>query len=183
MTAWYDIIGSIAISGAVILMIVTLNINMNSSGDEIFKSSYSQSAAISSAQVIESDIYKAGYKATGNKVLQSDSINFKFVSDINNDGSSDTVYYYRSTSSTPDKPVYRKVNSAAAIIVGSYSQFTFSYYDSLANILSYPTVSTQTGRNRIQSIELTSIIRWPSPNSDSVYQSASWRKLISPRNL
>ncbi len=179
-----DLLGSFLIGGTIILMIVNLNIAINNSGQEIFKSTYSQSAAVSSALTVENDLYKAGYRSTGNKILMADSTNIIFTGDLDNNNIQDTVYFYRGIlSATADYPLFRQVNFGTAIMVGQYSVCVFVYYDSLGNNISYSSLSSQTGRNAIRSIEFTAQVKWPVPNEDSLYQSTVWRKLISPRNL
>lgn len=71
-------------------------------------------------------------------VLEADSTNLEFRSDINNDGGIDTVEYYVGTVSelahTPnpdDRFLYRKVNGSptSGFRVGSISIFNFAYLD------------------------------------------------------
>lgn len=178
-----DHLGGFIIAGTVMLLIVNLNVMMNDASQEIFRSSYSQSAALSSALIVENDIYRAGYRISGDKITLADSLNFRFNADINNDSIPDIVYYYLGTATGLDKPLFRRVNTETAVQVAAYSTFSFAYYDSLANALSAATLSTQTGRNRIRSIELLSTTRWPSANAEGRYQSTVWRKTITPRNL
>jgi len=77
-----ELLGASIIGGFIMLIGLALNMQISDSSREIFQSTYNQRSAITASQVIEYDLYKAGYAATGEKITQADSNAVKFRSDL-----------------------------------------------------------------------------------------------------
>jgi hypothetical protein len=179
-----DHIGAYIVAGTIIFLLLNMNLMNNNASQEYFNSSYVQEAATASARVIENDLYRLGYRVPANVILFADTLSVRFLADINNDSIPDTVYYYLNNAvATLDKPFYRKINGTAALIVASFNQFKFNYYDSLGSALTLATLTSQAGRNRVRSIELVSYSRWSSASAQGIYQGAAWQKRITPKNM
>ena len=81
-----------------------------------------QRQAVSSAEVIENDIYKMGYRIDSAMLLIADSTEIEFVSDINNNGVNDKIHYYlkdtlsmSGTYNPDDKILWRDLNDASSL--------------------------------------------------------------------
>lgn len=183
-----ELLGSSVIASYIILIIFSLNMRMNDSASQYFQNTFNQRNAITAGQVIEYDFYKIGYKATGNKILQADSNAIKFVADIANNGTVDTITYYLSsknilntTTNPNDMLLYRRQNqtvNTTAIV----SRFYLQYYDSLLNNLSYASLTNQTNRANIRIIRAY-VKTELADQSDNSYSPMEWRKEFRPRGI
>lgn len=184
-----ELLGASIIGGIIMLIGFVLNMQISDSSREIFQSTNNQRNAITAAQVIEYDLYKAGYGITGEKVLQADSNAVKFKSDIDNNGTIDTIYYYigatssmTSTTNPNDKQLYRKINNQSANLVSIITRFNLVYYDSTGNQLSYPSLSSSIHRAEIRGIR--TYVKTELPDAiNNHYNPMEWREMIRPRNL
>ncbi len=191
-----ELIGASIIGAMIMLIGIGLNFQINESSREIFQNTYNQRAAITSGQVIEYDFYKAGYKATSEKLIQADSSTIKFKSDIDDNGTVDTVYYYlgskdslKSTTNPNDKKLFRKINSQTANTVALVTRFLLTYKDSIGNTLSYSSLTNAATRAKVRSIRVYIKTELPDPvyttsNRDiKSYNPLDWKKTIRPKNL
>lgn len=190
MWSLLDVVGASAIGGMVILMVITINLQMNSLSSEIVENNLVQSRLTSSAEVFKYDLYKIGYRATGSIISVADSTQIQFLADINNDSNVDTVYYYfvppiQDTSGAavnPNGTLYRLLNNGSAQIAGFATNFTLSYYDSLGQMISYQYLSNQSYRNKIRNLKVDM-----TASSDYQlnynYQKTDWSSMIIPKNL
>lgn len=188
MSDLIELIGSTVIAGYVILIVFALNAKVSSSASQYYQDTFNQQSAITSAQIIEDDFYKIGYKATGNKIVQADSSLIKYVSDYNDNGTIDTISYYlsntsamSSTTNPNDKLLYRKINQnvyTSAIVTRFYLQ----YFDSVLNNLSYASLTSMANLARIRTIRVLIRTELADP-IDSSYAPVEWRKEFRPRNL
>ena len=145
-----DIIGSVFVGGLLLIILFRLN---NSATSTLYNSTSEltvQQAMVSVVQVMESDFRKIGYCKDWTKIpnpsksiLYADSNSIKFLTDVNNDGVVDSLYYYigatSALSNTPnkrDRLLYRVVNKDVprSSNVG-ITKFTFKYYDALGNAI------------------------------------------------
>lgn len=182
------LMGSTVIAGYVMFIILSLNLRMNATASQYYENTFNQRNAVTAGQIIEHDLYKIGYKASGNKILQADSSQIKFVSDITNNGTVDTISYYLSnknllntTANPNDMILYRKRNqteNTAAIVTRFYLQ----YYDSLLNKLTYASLSNQTIRTKIRLIRVYVKTEFADP-IDNFYGPMEWQKEFRPRNM
>jgi hypothetical protein len=182
-----DIVGSVIMGG--VLMVILLSTNSNAvqntytyGGDVSL-----QQGLTSVTQIIDSDFRKIGYSSILTVVLDptkiillADTSSIKFLSDVNNSGSIDTVYYYLSAatelsySTNPrDRNLYRMthdaVSSAVTMRCPGVTIFRFAYFDSLGNALSCP-VSTLA---KIAKIQISLKMESASPYNGT-YVSTAW---------
>ncbi len=189
MSYLLDVLGSYIVGALVILMIVGLNTNISKGSNEIVFSNIAQSNLSSIADVINHDFNKIGYRISSDAIAVADSNHLKFYADLDDNGNEDTLYYYggltSELSATPnsnDFLLYRILNNASPKSSMAVTKFQLTYYDSLGNQLSNSSLTVQTGRNSIRSIQVYIKQESTSP-IDGVYQGAEWKKTITPRNL
>jgi hypothetical protein len=184
-----ELLGASIIGGFIMLIALTLNMQISDSAREIFQSTYNQRSAITASQVIEYDFYKAGYGVTSEKVIHADSNAVKFRSDLDNNGTIDTIYYYTgatsamtSTTNPNDKQLYRKVSSQSANLVSIITRFNIVYYDSIGNQLNYSTLSSSVQRSKIRGMR--AYVKTELPDAiNNLYNPMEWREMIRSKNL
>jgi hypothetical protein len=134
------------------------------------------------SDVIDYDFRKIGYRRTGTKIITADTSTFTFWSDIDNNGSVDSVRYFLSSTSTlantpnpNDRILYRLVNSQSTA-GGNMGviRFRLTYYDSLNAVTS--TLSA------IRAIKVQMTVQSPYPINGE-YSTAYWEALFRPRSL
>jgi type II secretory pathway component PulJ len=189
-----DILGSILIGGLIMLILFRLNASATSNLYNNTSEANVQSAMISVGTVLEHDFRKIGYCKDWTKIpdptkaiLFADTSSIKFLTDINNNGSVDTLYYYlgptSELSNTPnprDRLLYRVVNGETpkSSNVG-ITKFKLIYFDSFGNTLATPV----TPPGQIQKMQIDLQVENPEP-IDSTYVVAFWRQLrLTARNL
>ena len=189
-----DILGSIIIGGLILLILFRLNTSATSNLYNNTSEANVQSAMISVGTVLEDDFRKIGYCKDWTKIpdptkaiLFADTSSIKFLADLNNTGTVDTVYYYLGPTSellnTPnprDRLLYRVINNETpkSSNVG-ITEFKLTYFDSFGNVLSTP-VSPP---GQIQKMQIDLRVENPEP-IDSTYVVAFWRQLrLTARNL
>ena len=189
-----DILGSIIIGGLILLILFRLNTSATSNLYNNTSEANVQSAMISVGTVLENDFRKIGYCKDWTKIpdptkaiLFADTSSIKFLTDINNDGTVDTIDYYLGPTSellnTPnprDRLLYRVVNNEApkSSNVG-ITEFKLIYFDSFGNVLTTPVNPP----GQIQKMQIDLRVENPEP-IDSTYVVAFWRQLrLTARNL
>lgn len=149
-----DIIGSVIMGGIVLTSLLNTNVNTvqniyNYGGDVTV-----QKYLADVVDTIDSDFRKIGYSSILTTVLDptkviisADTSTIKFLSDVNNNGTIDTVYYYLGTTNgQSNKVLYRithdNVSNAVTVLFPGVTILYFAYYDSSGNKLSCPVSST-----------------------------------------
>ncbi len=188
MSEIIKLIGATVIAGFVILIIFSLNIRMSDSANQLYQDTFNQRNVITSAQILEYDFYKIGYNVAGNKIIQADSSIIKYLSDVDNNGTIDTVTYYTgsktalsSTANPNDMELYRKLNQTISSI-SIVTRFNLSYYDSSNGNLPYASLTNQLNRAKIRTIRV--LVKTELPDSSAnLYSPIDWREKIRPKNL
>lgn len=189
MSSWLDIVGSFIVGAFIVLIVSNINLVIASSSSEILFSNIEQYKLSNSLNTMEQDFDKIGYQVTGEKISLAEKRKIKFKADIDDDGSAESLYYYRgtksemsSTQNPNDRPLYRSIGGQNPLNIGSITDFVVSYYDSTGQKLSYSSLQNSSVRERIRSVQI--YIKVESPELvDSVYQGAEWQRKISPKNL
>ena len=183
-----DILGSMIIGSAVVLIILVLNLNIISSSGENLNTNIAQRDLTTTALVMEYDLYKMGYRVAESKIAIADSNKIKFYTDLDNNGTKDSILYYlgdiskdNSTPNPHDRPLYRQENNDIATAF-SVADFNLVYHDSIGNILDYDQLTTQAGRDYIKTINVALTIESGEP-IDGSYQTSRWGRKITPKNL
>jgi hypothetical protein len=195
-----DIIFSAVIAGAVLLMIISMNQTVSSSTFVSTNELSIQTNMTTLVRIVETDFRKIGYCKDPLKILDpSKSIKtvgrtmIKFISDVQNDGTVDTVEYTlgdttscRVTPNPRDRMLYRTISSSAT---GKKTQgyslgvlrFDFIYYDALADsILLAKAVADPSS---IYSLQLSVLLESPYAY-DTTYSYSYWRQIrLAARNL
>ena len=193
-TTILDILGSIIIGG--ILMTIAWRLSdaatektYNNSGELAL-----QQNLVTVAQIIEWDFRKIGYCADWKKlpdptkaILYADTSSIKFLSDIDADGTLDSIFYYlgptselSATENPRDRVLYRVVNNETPAQSNlGVTRFYMVYYDALGDSVHFPV----TNYGIIASIEINVVVENVAAY-DQKYSSAYWRQIrMVSRNL
>ncbi|MDO8550265.1 MAG: hypothetical protein Q7S39_08970 [Ignavibacteria bacterium] len=188
-----DILGSMIIGGTLMVILWRLN-------DATTATTYNYSGELSLQQnlatvalIIENDFRKIGYCANWNqmpdsgKILLAENDKIKFLTDVENDGFIDTMYYYLGptselsmTENPRDRVLYRVINSQTPVASNlGVTQFYLIYFNPLGDTIPFPI--TQPGEVSTMEINLTVE---NTAAYDQQYSSAFWRQIrLVARNL
>ena len=184
-----DIVGSMVIGSIVVLILLLLNLNIISSSSENRNTNIAQRDLTTAVWVMEYDLYKTGYRVAGSKIAIADSNEIKFYTDLDNDGSKDSIHYYlgnisefSSTSNPLDRPLNRQENDNSIATAFRVVDFNIAYHDSIGNILNYSLLNNQAGRDFIKTMSVILTIE-SGEHIEGKYQNSRWEKKITPKNL
>jgi hypothetical protein len=189
-----DLFGSFAIGAFLLLMVFRLNGTVAQATYTNGSDLTVQENLVSLVHIIEEDFRKIGYCADPTKIpdpsksiVSASQNGISFLTDVNGDGSVDTVKYSVGTpsslTSTPnprDMLLFRKVNnqSTSGYSLG-LTQFQFLYYNAVSDSLTFPV----TVPSAIYEIRISVILESPFAY-DTLYSYAYWRQLrLAARNL
>lgn len=189
-----DVIGSIIIAGILMLSIFRLQ---NSSTEDLYRGTGNLTAQTNLAtvvQILESDLRRIGYCADWQKIpvpteaiLYADSTSIRYLTDINNDGSIDTMHYYfdfnKDIPETPnprDRFLYIVSNSESPVDVNmGITQFKMEYYNALGTKLNFPIPDPR----EIYSMQIDITVEDVAAYNEN-YQTVFWRQIrMAARNL
>ncbi len=183
MATILDILGSMVIRGAIVLIMLSLNLSMhNALYQKTQRLMVKQNLTVPS-QVFLSDLILAGYNATPSTTMQTAlPTEIQFLGDVDNNSVTETVRYYLSAAAgtVPEHRIlYRSINGSVSEVARDIDSLTFLYYDAsgvvtgtLANIRSvYVQFSMVSGYALTNDVE------------QQEYEKAFWERLIVPPNL
>jgi hypothetical protein len=198
MNILLDILGSIVTGGMVLLIHFGLISKMNNVSTDLLLSNINASDAVEITKIIESDVYKIGYRDTTSIVFElAQQCSVQFKAAINVDSLPKSIFYYTGTTSQMtstknpnDKPLYRQIIGQNPVMIGIVRDFNLTYLDSAGNSIAYAYLTTQTQRNQIQGLTLllkvessaTVLKDERSQTKNDVYPFVEWRKTIYPKN-
>ena len=182
-----DIVGSIIIGGVLIVILLTTNSSavqnsFNYGGDLTIQQSLKLVV-----DTLDHDFSKIGYTSIATvaidptkRIVLADTSRIKFLSDIDNDGIIDTVYYYLGPTSElagsinpRDRILYRvtwdSVSPSATLRYPGITVFRLVYSDVNGNTLSSPVAAT----SNISKIQIYLKMESSVPYN-SVYVSTNW---------
>lgn len=183
MGIMFDIIGSILVRTAIVLIVLRMNVSLNTMVSETVAHSTIQQELSILRQVMSNDFEYAGLNvAPGTAFIDARLHDIRFQADLNNDGIPETVEYHRSTTTdlihTPnpnDRRLYRQVNGGTPLYVANgITKFDFIYYD--ANGIQ----TTNKVLIKSFSINVTLQDGYPIENK---YASSYWEQSFFPLNL
>ncbi len=193
-TTILDIIGSIIIGGFILLILYRTNAsateNTYNNGSDLIV----QEDITTIVEILENDFRKIGYCEDWTKIpdptksiIYADTSSIKFLTDTQNDGTVDTLYYYLGpTSDLPNTPnpndriLYRQVdnNPPQGISLG-VTEFNMLYFGALGDTLSFPIATP----GAIASMQITIRVE-NSAAYNNKYEDAFWRQIrLAARNL
>lgn len=192
-----DIVGSYIIAGVLLTFMLNMDRNITQANYTSVNDVVVQTNIVNAAKIIETDFRRIGYCANPNnipdpsKAIMSASQNgISFITDINNDGTVDTVTYsigtaaaLKQTANPKDFMLYRKVKTGAASSTQTFSigltQFQFVYYDAQEDSLAFPIAVPSS----VYEMRLTMQLQSPFAY-DTIYSYSYWREMrLASRNL
>ena len=192
-----DLIGSTIIGGFLLLLLFRLNDATVENNYVYGGEAIAQSNMVEVVQLVEHDFRKIGYCKDWDKIpdpsksIISASLNsIKFLTDEDNDGNIDTIYYYlgstdelNKTPNPNDRMLYRVLNSNPPI--GANLGVTqFDYYDALGNQLTFPITVPSAIYTMQINIKVEDVYGYDRKNDEETYASAFWRQVrLASRNL
>ena len=189
MSDWLDLVGSFAIGGLIILMLINFNLSVNGAATQNSFSNVTQRQIVSSVDVIEYDFYKIGYRVNGDNITKADSNEILFKTDLDNNGVEDEIRYFLTSTSTMsstfnpnDKILRREVNDENSLTPIVVTDLNFSYYDSLGQMIDYSYLTDQLYRDQIKTIKVSIGIE-SGELLDDKYETIHWEKIIRPKNI
>jgi len=198
-TTILDILGSIIIGGLLMLILFRLT---DGAAENTYN--YSQDLIVQEnlttvVEILESDLRQAGYcknwtksRAPNPAILAADTSSIKFLVDLQNTGTMDTVKYYlgptselTNTTNPNDRLLYRVINGETPRSANlGITEFNLDYFDTFGNKLTCP-VSTP---DMIKSVQVSVKVEDPEPRINQYgkleYVDAFWRQFrLEARNL
>ena len=189
-----DIIGSILIGGIIMLSIFRVN---NSSTENMYRGTgnlIAQTNLATIVRILETDFRKIGYCADWKQIpvptsaiLFADSTSLRYITDVDKNGSVDTMYYYfdaatdiPGTTNPRDRFLYRVVNSETPIGVNlGVTQFKMEYFNALGTKLNFPISDPREIYTMQIDISVEDMDAY-----DQKYQTIFWRQIrMAARNL
>jgi hypothetical protein len=189
-----DIIGSILIGGIIMLSIFRVN---NSSTENMYRGTgnlIAQTNLATIVRILETDFRKIGYCADWKQIpvptsaiLFADSTSLRYLTDVDKNGSVDTMYYYfdaatdiPGTTNPRDRFLYRVVNSETPIGVNlGVTQFKMEYFNALGTKLNFPISDPREIYTMQIDISVEDMDAY-----DQKYQTIFWRQIrMAARNL
>ncbi len=193
MGVMIDIIGSTIIRGAIVLVILNLNINLNNALSQKTVRAALKQKMVVPAQILTDDIRLAGYNQTGTKYFPlADTSKIMFYADVDNNGVQDLVYYFLGTPDPISKHqvLYRQLNAGQNFaLVRDVISLRFTYYKrDGSTFTSLPASGLSDSTIKSISIKLTiesniQAIEGIGTDNTASYQTAYWERTIFPQNL
>jgi hypothetical protein len=176
MNTLLDLAGSYIIGGLVLLAIVGFMLSFTSRSQENQLNEITQRSVVEIGDIIEHDIKKLGYRvSSGDKILSISQNSIFFLSDIDNNGTTDTISYsveILKNKSYLKKRIGKPVNSEW---IHPIESFWVSGLDSLGKKVNDP--------DEVESIFLELKIKQVSMKNSGSEIIAVWNRKIYPKNL
>ena len=189
-----DILGSIIMGGLLLLILWRLDASATDNNFNYGAEVALQQNITTVALILEHDFRKIGYCKDYNKIpdpsksiISADSTSIKFLTDVNDDGNVDTIYYYlgpiselASTPNPRDRLLHRIINGQTHQEANlGVTKFRLNYFGALGDTLSFPINNP----GSISIIEINLQVE-NSYAYNNQYSQAFWRQLrLAARNL
>lgn len=189
-----DIMGSVIIAGILMISIFRLQ---NSTTEDLYRGTGNLTAQTNLAtvvQILETDFRRIGYCADWQQIpvpteaiLYADSSSIKYLTDVDQNGLIDTMYYYfdpsTDISSTPnprDRFLYRVANSETPVDINmGVTQFKMEFYNAMGSKLNFPIADPREIYSMQIDITVEDVAAY-----DEKYQTIFWRQIrMAARNL
>ncbi len=192
MGVMFDIIGSILVRTAIVLIVLRMNVSLNTMMSETVAHATIQKELSILREVMAADFEYAGLNvAAGTGILDAQVGSIKFQGDLQSDGSIETIYYYYGglgelldTPNPSDRKFYRQINSETPLVVAhGLTKCVFTFYNASgsqtwdeAQIKSFSiSMTMQDGRIVVES--------WKDGAQVLTYPSSYWEQTFYPWSL
>lgn len=178
MGSMLDTLGSIAIGGLVVLILITVTLQFTERTSNTRVSEITNFTINETGQIIERDFSKLGYRTDGNPPIVSfDSTHISFFGDLENDGEPENIIYSLKKSKN-ETLLIREVLTDEGVKISDWStpikELIIICYDKNNKITKEP--------NLVKSIEFSFTLT--SKETDATTDiGAYWNKRMFPRNL
>lgn len=145
-TTIIDILGATIIGGIVLMNLLIMNQNVVQAESMYGHDKNLQIDVVILATIMDRDFGLMGYcgdftKMDTTSILYGDSVSVRFLADVDNNGSFDTLYYFTSDTATlshtpnpRDRILYRQLNSNPPFVVANnITEFNLKYYYTFSN--------------------------------------------------
>ncbi|MFH1862412.1 MAG: hypothetical protein ABH878_06315 [bacterium] len=183
MSTLLDLVGSFVIGGLLLLMLLSVNANVSQVSTEDQLELIVQENLAELVSEIEYDFRKIGYQVSNPAlaIISGDSTSVIFWTDIDNNGSLDSVSYslgatseVTGTVNPRDRILHRAVNGQQTLGSLGAVDFRLRYFDLQG-------VQT-TNMGLVKSIEYYLLLESQFP-ADTTYARSAWTSVIRPKNL
>ena len=178
MDSFLGFIGSFLIGGLLLLSILTFQSDLRDYSYKHTNALIARDNAKGVIEVLEAEFFQIGAGIIGTAFVEHDSNSIKYSTDLDRDGTIDSVSYFLSNtldSATPnpnDKILYRVVNNGPPLSIAmGVIDFKVKYFNSNGAETTFCT--------EITSVEVTLEMENTIPY-DGEYSSFLWRKKITP---
>ena len=185
MSVFLDILGSFLIGSMLAVSVMRMDADVTARSYQRSLEYVAQASAETVTDFVTDDLRKVGYGVYGPAVIMADSTRIRFLADLGDDGTVDTIYYAASgpsdmadTPNPADCMLRRKLNGNPfeEIRVG-LTRMRFSYFDAEGDSLASP-VDT----DLVRSIRVDLVVESPVCYGDC-YEAAGLRFAVRPKNL
>lgn len=183
--SFVELVGTTVLAGAVILAVLGLNFLVSDSSRDFGSDLIVQETMTDFTQLIQCDFAKIGCRvAAGPAILISRPDTLKFLGDIDNNGTIDTVQYFKtpvsslsSTKNPNDFLLCRVVtpNTRTLRMNVGLTRFDLTYLDS--------TGASTVNPASVRGVKISGRVESQSPRADGRYSGSYWENTIYPRNL
>jgi len=194
----FGLIISYVIAGFLMIMIFTINYNVGFSNQEVTTTLIKETHTQAVKQILTNDIPKIGYQQGGvitNTFIKATDIELSYRSDLDNDGSVETITWTYDPDTTPAHANNPHVNTLIRTVDGvdtditlGITDFQIRYYNQYGSTSSMSTPVSSSDFEDIVQIE----IEFEMQNDYSLnyrasdpdrYITTTWQKRFSPVNL
>lgn len=172
-----------AVRGAIVYIVLTMNISLNELLYEKAQYAIVKQTSATVADIIRNDFRSFGYNVPGGtpSFLLVDTSRVRFIGDLDNDLAIDTIEYYlgpvtemASTPNPDDRILYRRRNSSTPFECGhGVTRFFLQYYDAGGSATSVPA--------DVYYLSIKLVMQGPT-QLNGYYPTTVWDTLILPSN-
>lgn len=178
----FDILGSFIVRAAIISIVLNLMLTLHETLHKNTDRIYLNEVMKAPSETMTFELKLAGYNAS-KEFLSAKADTIVFFGDIDNNGVSDQISYFRDTT---NKILYRKINAGSNFeLARNVTAFTLKYYDVTGTQLGFGN-----GISGVKSIQITMTIQssltmksFMEDQSNFNFLSATWSTQIFPLNL
>ncbi|MBI4418820.1 MAG: hypothetical protein HY563_08580 [Ignavibacteriales bacterium] len=178
-----DLVASMAVRGAIVYIVLTMNISLNQLLYEKAQYAIVKQNTATVADILRNDFRALGYGVSGvTPFLIADTSRVKFIGDLDDNAIIDTVEYYLgpvsemiSTPNPDDRILYRKRNSGTPFDCGhGVTRLSLEYFDTNG--------STTSTLSEIRALSIK-IVMQGATQINVYYPTSIWETFLIPSNI